>query len=183
MWTSGFVRDLLVGISHRGDSLLIHSFALIWSRKYHSKSQYKSPCKTGLFRPRNNVCSKRRLWYVKQPDPSPSIIFNDYDLICEALSPAYTCFFSLRFQLLFLLLIDVNDWINNECCEGVASHQNISDWSTRSRPSKGGIAMSLWYLHLGYSKQSDAVHYPSSSWQKNTFERFWKRLWYDRWNR
>jgi hypothetical protein len=37
----------------------------------------------------------------------------------------------------FLLLIDVNEWINNECAECVLPHLNIRDWSTRSHPSKG----------------------------------------------
>jgi hypothetical protein len=37
----------------------------------------------------------------------------------------------------FLLLIDVNEWINNECAECVLPHLNIRDWFTRSHPSKG----------------------------------------------
>jgi predicted Zn-dependent protease len=37
----------------------------------------------------------------------------------------------------FLLLIDVNEWINNECDECVLPHLNICDWFTRSHPSKG----------------------------------------------
>jgi hypothetical protein len=37
----------------------------------------------------------------------------------------------------FLLLIDVNEWINNECAECALHHPNIREWFTRSHPSKG----------------------------------------------
>ena len=37
----------------------------------------------------------------------------------------------------FVLLMDVNEWINNECPECVLPHLSICDWITRSHPSKG----------------------------------------------
>jgi hypothetical protein len=37
----------------------------------------------------------------------------------------------------FLLLTNVNEWINNECAECVLPHLNICDWFTRSHPLKG----------------------------------------------
>ncbi len=48
--------------------------------------------------------------------------------------PVYTCNFCCDFQCDFLLLIDVNEWINNECAEGMLPHLNICDWFTRSHP-------------------------------------------------
>jgi hypothetical protein len=35
----------------------------------------------------------------------------------------------------FLLLIDVNEWIDDECAECVLPHLNIRDWFTRSHLS------------------------------------------------
>jgi hypothetical protein len=40
-------------------------------------------------------------------------------------------------SIAFLLLIDVNEWIHNECAECVLPHPNICDWFARSHPSKG----------------------------------------------
>ena len=37
----------------------------------------------------------------------------------------------------FLLLTDVNEWINNECAECAFPRLNIRDWFTRSHPSNG----------------------------------------------
>ena len=37
----------------------------------------------------------------------------------------------------FVLLIDVNEWIDNECAECVLPHPNIHDWFTWSHRSKG----------------------------------------------
>ena len=37
----------------------------------------------------------------------------------------------------FLLLMDVNEWINNESAECVFPYLNICDWFTRSHPSEG----------------------------------------------
>jgi hypothetical protein len=37
----------------------------------------------------------------------------------------------------FLLLVNVNEWINNECAECALPHLNIRDWFTRSHPLKG----------------------------------------------
>ena len=47
--------------------------------------------------------------------------------------PVYTCNFCCD----FLLLIDVSEWINNECAKCVLPHLNICDWFTRLHPSKG----------------------------------------------
>ena len=38
---------------------------------------------------------------------------------------------------IFLLLRDVNEWIDNECSEFMIPHLNISNCFTRSHPSKG----------------------------------------------
>ncbi len=45
--------------------------------------------------------------------------------------------FLLRFSVRFFLLIDVNEWINNECAGCMLRHLNICDWFTCSHPSKG----------------------------------------------
>jgi hypothetical protein len=37
----------------------------------------------------------------------------------------------------FLLLIDVKEWIGNECSWCMSLHLNICDWFTHSHPSKG----------------------------------------------
>ena len=51
------------------------------------------------------------------------------------------CFVLLLQYLLgfqpFLLLIDVNEWINNERSECMLLYVNFSNWFTRSHPSKG----------------------------------------------
>ena len=78
---------------------------------------------------------------------SPKGSHDDHDL-CVGLStqsnhrllpvrPVYTCNFCYDFQCDFLLLIDVNEWTNNECAECMLPHLNICHWCTRSHPSKG----------------------------------------------
>ena len=37
----------------------------------------------------------------------------------------------------FLLSIDVNEWINNQCLKSVLPHLNICDWFTHSHLSRG----------------------------------------------
>jgi hypothetical protein len=82
--------------------------------------------------------------------------FLDYNIFCLLHWKFYNKDFSFRETLLalhlntskvpfaraifycdFLLLIDVNEWINNGCAERVPPHLNIRDCSTRSHPSKG----------------------------------------------
>ena len=48
----------------------------------------------------------------------------------------------------FLLLIDVNKWINNECDECVLPYLNIRDWFARSHPSKGENHTERAYIFL-----------------------------------
>jgi hypothetical protein len=43
----------------------------------------------------------------------------------------------VRSRLQFHLLMDVNEWADNECAECVLPHMNIRDWCIRSHPSKG----------------------------------------------
>ena len=43
----------------------------------------------------------------------------------------------VRSRMQFHLLMDVNEWIDNECAEFVLPHMNIRDWCIRSHPSKG----------------------------------------------
>ena len=50
--------------------------------------------------------------------------------------PVYSCNFCCDFQCDFLLLIDVNEWINNECAECMLPHLNICGWFTCSHPLK-----------------------------------------------
>ena len=51
------------------------------------------------------------------------------------LRPVYTCKFCRDFQCNFLLLIDVNEWITNECAECILPHLTIFDGFTRSHLS------------------------------------------------
>ncbi len=58
-------------------------------------------------------------------------------LLDQCLRPVYNYNFCCDFQCDFHPLIDVNEWINDECAECMLRHLNICDWFTRSHPSNG----------------------------------------------
>ena len=88
----------------------------------------------------------------------------------------YACqgpFTQAIFSFDFLLLIDMNEWINNERAECVLPHLNIRYSFTRSHPSKGDRAcvirrgviigqknnFSLWTVSYRHEEKADITKF------------------------